>query len=503
MGGAAALLLAAAGYLSGQKAATYLEFGKVVALGLNNVEVQMEDPRLNRTVRRSFQLSRETRADLVHVGDDVEVIYTPAANGEWMLARLIALQGDIPTVGPAPDRPAKVRASRSTLPASTVATVKPAPPIVRPDAPVVARAATPGTPIATVPRKSRANLGRSASSRNSSTATLAKPAPSPATGSPTPATLVLPNSGTIAQVPTVIRVPLGGSTALVNPAAPRATVVAAQPMGDLCNRTAQWSSQPVTLAVLDFRYPTEKEEARDIAQVGGGSGTVLADEVYNLLADNPRLALSRGDRQKLFRMDFAGAARLGRQLGVDAVLLGTFVPVEVPNADPEFPPPTQAYTLRAGIVETCTGELLYKLGSESCPPSSNGSCSGSEITAKQATNPGANLQAFGPPLANLLAPVLEEGTLPGTKGDAGSITEVRGTAVTVRITPGASLRAGDQLGVHASRLAKIPSTNTLHVFRNELVGRVTLTRVSGGYAYGTFAGEPSPLPGDLADLITQ
>ncbi len=463
---------------------SYLEFGTVVALGRRTVDVQTQDPRVGRAVQRSFTLSRETQADLVHVGDNVEVIYSAGRSGEWMLERLIALHGEVPKVGPAPNRPAL---------------------------PAVAEPSTPAASVAAVPKRSRSTLGRSAAARASKNTTGAggvarTPAPAVSPVVAGPAAPVRPVSlGVVAPsaVPPVSRVGLGGAPGMVNPAAPRAIAVMQQPVGELCNRTQGWAAQPVTLAVLDFRYPTEREEARDLAQVGGGSGTALGDQVYNRLSADPKLVLSRGDRDKLFRMDFAGAARLGRQLGVDAVLLGTFVPVEQPVPDPEFPPATQAYTMRAGIVETCTGELLYKLTSSTCGEASAGTCPGASVTAKQASNPEGNTTAFAEPLRHLLAPMLDDGTPAGVSGDAGTVTEVRGANVTLRITSGAGLRPGDQVGVHAFRLAKIPSTNTVHVFRNELIGRVTLERVSGQYAYGTFAGEPAPLPGDTADLITR
>ena len=50
---------------------SYFEFGTVVALGQKNVDIQLYDERKQRIVQHSFVLSRETRADVVHVGDTV------------------------------------------------------------------------------------------------------------------------------------------------------------------------------------------------------------------------------------------------------------------------------------------------------------------------------------------------------------------------------------------------------------------------------------------------
>ena len=76
---------------------SYFEFGTVVALGQRNVDIQLYDERRQRTVQHSFVLSKDSRADVVHVGDTVEVIYTPGV--DWTVRRLVMLTAGIPKPG--------------------------------------------------------------------------------------------------------------------------------------------------------------------------------------------------------------------------------------------------------------------------------------------------------------------------------------------------------------------------------------------------------------------
>jgi hypothetical protein len=277
-----------------------------------------------------------------------------------------------------------------------------------------------------------------------------------------------------------------------------------------CNRGSDdWPTQPLRLAVLDFRYPTEKEESHDIGTTGGGSGTAVADLVYDRLDKLDEFGMIRGDRTKLYRADFAGAARVGREIGADAVLAGTFAPVDPPpGSDPDFPPP-KSYELRAGIVDTCTGQLLLRLTSVQCPPgldpnqpANAPSCTRRSVTAKQASDPREQASAFRLALDALLYPLAHNGPPPGTEGSAGVVTAVADAKVTIKIAPGASLKPGDQVALHAWRLTKNPTTYTLHNLHDEEIGRVTLASAQGGVAIGTYAGDFPPKPGDTAEIVT-
>ncbi len=79
---------------------TYYEFGTVVALGQRSVEVHSYDQAKKKVVRHSFALSSDTRADLVHVGEVVEVIYTSNA-GQLTARRLVSLSAGVPKAGDA------------------------------------------------------------------------------------------------------------------------------------------------------------------------------------------------------------------------------------------------------------------------------------------------------------------------------------------------------------------------------------------------------------------
>ena len=475
---------------------TYFEFGTVVALGKHDVDLQTFDPQRQRLVQRSYALSKGTQADAVHVGDKVEVIYqVGAAGAEWVLTRLLVLHGEVPKAGPADNGLAVDVAPKTSAarPAGNAA-ASAAPAVPAPVSAPLQATATTTVPPAVVPQRKPVNTGRTG--RN---AAATVPARTPAAGNAlnkapavaaksAAATQPVALGGTAGKaIPGVVSIPLGVGGTAAAPRTPGLRGVTQEAPGQECGREADWPSLPISMAVLDFRYPTENEEANDVSKTGGGSGTAIADLVYNQLsAEQPEFQMRRGDREKLFRMDFAGAARLGRQLGVDTVLLGTFAPVEVPSPDPAYPNPVKAYTLRAGVVETCTGQLLYKLTSITCPAAPGGgpppvkgaqppSCPGSEISVKDTVNPLESAAAYKQPIDMLLGPLLHNTTPAGVIGSAGVVTAVNGNTVTLRVGP-QGVRAGVPVSIHAFRLAKNPTTNTLQRFEDTEIGRVTVQR---------------------------
>ena len=499
---------------------SYFEFGTVVALGTKNVDIQLYDERKQRTVQHSFVLSRDTRADVVHVGDTVEVIYTPGV--DWTVRRLVLLTAGIPKPGSPADGGHDVPAATAAkLPASTAGAKVPA--LVNAGVgrgtsasakvPTPANPALRGAPTPTVSASTARNValpGATAATSATTARNVVIPAPTgSAKATPAASEVDLGNAGK-PRPTSVIDVPLGAGEAAL-PKTPTAKTVARELPAEECNRSsADWPSQPLRMAVLDFRYPTEREEAHDFGTTGGGSGTAVADLIYSRLDQLNEFAMSRGDRTRLYRADFAGAARVGRELGVDAVLAGTFAPVDPPpGSDPDFPPP-KSYELRAGIVDTCTGQLLMRLTSVSCAegldPNSSvnaAACKRFSVTAKQAMDPKEAVGAFRVPIDALLHPLEHNGPPPGTEGSAGVVTAAENGEVTVKLPAGLQLKAGDQIAVHAYRLTKNPTTYTLHNLHDEEIGRVTIKSVRGGTATGSFVGDFPPRVGDTAELITE
>lgn len=491
------------GQTSNPNIASYFEFGTVVALGTRNVDIQLYDERKQRTVQHSFVLGRDSRNDTVHVGDTVEVIYTPGT--EWTVRQLILLTAGIPKPGMPAD------AGREVPAATTARLPQPASGAKVPSA-VNAGVAAGAAPGPKVPNPTTAAIrGGSAAAREAAAAkNVVIAAPVVASKAPAAASSVDLSSAAKPKATAVIDVPLGAGEAATPKIAVARTVAREMPAEE-CNRSStEWPSQPLRLAVLDFRYPTEREEAHDVGTTGGGSGTAVADLVYARLDSLNEFAMSRGDRTRLYRADFAGAARVGRELGVDAVLAGTFQPVDPPpGSDPDFPPP-KTYELRAGIVDTCTGQLLMRLTSVSCPdgldPNSSinaASCKRFSVTAKQAMDPKDSAGAFRQPMDALLFPLEHNGPPPGTQGSAGVVTSTENGAVTIKLPPGSQVKVGDQIAVHAYRLTKNPTTYTLHNLHDEEIGRVTVKNLHAGMASGAFVGDFPPHPGDPVELIPE
>ena len=450
---------------------SYYEFGTVVAIGSNSIDLQNFDPQLQRMVQHSFALSSRTRADVVHVGDPVEVLFT-AGSGEWLLERLIVLAAGFPLSG-LPPAPASREASRGA-------------------------AATARQPA--VARDKRASPA-AVSSGSAAHAAPSSPAAQPA----------LLGSAAAPKSTSVVPVALGSpAEAKARANAGKTNAVAIDHPAEECNRSsADWPAQPLRIAVLDFRYPTEHEEAHDNGISGGGSGTAVADLVFARLEDDEqsddRFLVSRADRRRLDRSDFAGAARLGRQLGVDAVLAGTFVPVAEPADAEGFAVVPKTFELRAGIVDTCTGQLLLQTSSVVCagavsPGITAGadpkSCTRYAITASESANPKAYLQDFKAPLDALLYPLEHQ----GASGQGGGVvTRVSQDKVTVQLPTHSGVRAGDQLVLYASRLAKNPTTYTLQNLQHGEIGRMSIQTIQGDLASGSYTGDFTPHAGDRAE----
>lgn len=475
--------------------ASYFEFGMVVALGQRDVEVQTFDENKRKLVQHSFALGRETRADKVQVGDAVEVIYVQTGT-EWTLRRLILLSAGIPMMGP----PVAARGGGARLPVQGAAPGPATPKAVTLAPGLAGKRGSAGAKAATL-------AGPAGKSTGSEARGVKLPTGGVSTGTKgVEVPVALGRAGT-PKVAEVVEVPLGGPAESVTAPAVKEKAVALERPSEECNRSAaDWPGRALSLAVLDFRYPTEREESHDISRTGGGSGTAVADLVFARLEGLPEFALSRGDRQKLYRADFAGAARVGRQLGVDAVLAGTFVPVEGAVEADGFAAP-RTWELRAGVVDTCTGQLLMRLYSETCAAgvepgtTGGGDCKRYSVTAAEAADPAVQAGAFKVPLDALLYPLEHNGGAGGQAGAAGLVSEVGAGGVTVRLAARSGVKVGDVLAVHARRLAKNPTTYTLQNLRDDEIGRVTIGSVRGGTAVGTFAGDIPPRVGDAVEML--
>jgi hypothetical protein len=453
---------------------SFFEFGTVFSIGQRSVDLRVYDQAKHTVVQHRFYLSKDTRADVVRAGDVVEVIYT-SENGVFTAQRMIEASNLAPkaAVAAAPKTGANAP-GKSTAKAGSVAI------------PSATAAPKASAALAT----NGVNLGKSA-----------------AVGK-VPATAAVGLGATVeGKVPTPTALTLaGGEAAPPHTAQPKA--IAHDTPAEECHRSdPDWPSQPIRLGVMDFRYPTDKEEAADMNEKGGGSGTLVADLVFDRLEKNPDYLLARGDRDKLYRGDFAGAARLGRLMGVDAVLAGTFQPVPQQKDQDGFDVGPKYYELKAGLVDTCTGQLLMRLISVKCadgsipdvagPSGPAQGCTRYSVTQKQAADPRDDPKSFGPALDSLVGPLVQA---TATTGGGAKVSETAGTAVRIF---GANAKVGDTIAIHATRLAKNVTTDTLRNLVDEEIGRVVVQSVSGGLATGVFSGDYVPKVGDAAVVLVQ
>ena len=454
-----------------EKPQTYYEFGTVYSIGQRSVDVRVYDQAKHTVVQHNFELAKDTRADVVRVGDVVEVIYS-SDGGVLTARRLLLTGGGVPKAG-----------GTAASPGSGAGT--------KPAGKAVAKAGAMAAGSAALSARGGVNnvsLGKTVEGKVPGAVSVG---------------LGEKVEGRIPSATALGALNMGGGEA-ATPKLAQPRLVAHDRPTEECNRSdAGWAQQPIRIGVMDFRYPTDKEEEADLTAKGGGSGTLVADLVFDRLGRNADLQLGRGDRDKLYRGDFAGAARVGRQMGMDAVLAGTFQPVEQKTDQDGFTTGPKMYELKAGLVDTCTGQLLMRLVSVKCadgsipdvagPSGPAQGCTRYSVTAKQAADPRDDPHSFGPALDAMIGPLV---TVPAAPG--GKVKETAGNAVRIA---GLKAKVGDTIAIHASRLAKNVTTDTLRNLMDEEIGRVVVTAVSGGVATGTFTGDYVPRAGDAAAVL--
>ncbi len=462
----AGLLCGTRGLSQTDAAAVKSDFGIVIAHSGASVQLQVYNDKNGEVEIHRYMRTADTQSDVLHAGDQVQVLFV--LNGQTRILRRA-------TILPAPlDDNAKKNASN--------------------------RSGVIGKPTTAVSDLSRNN--------KRATVKLAKQANLPSgvaargatTGTSNPAALELGGNVT-AKVPTVISVPLGidggyGAKATQ----PVSRSVAFETPAAACHGSDKdWPTAPLRIVVLDFRYPAEREDAHDVGTASGGSGMAVADLVYARLKRSPEFEVDRGDRRRLDRTDIAGAARLGRELGADAVLEGTFFPVDGTAGSEGAAVGVKGYELHAGVVDTCTGQVLLKLRSEDCTTAPG--CRPMVLSPEVAQDPGAHAAAVGTLADALLAEL--EGSGPAATEGAGSVVGVWNGKVTVRMAAGTVVKTGDRLSVRATRLAKNPTTYTLQYKRAGEIGWVVVRHVDGLTASGGFEGDIPPKVGDRVEVVRQ
>jgi hypothetical protein len=496
-------------------AAPLTETGTVIRHDLTSVMLQVFDTATSEVVLHPYLMTEETRGDLVHAGDQVQVVYhlngssrvlnvieilpTPVSSGTWTRASGNRAEAKPATVQDVP---------RATAKAAAVPKAVTVPAITRGTATSTTKRST--VADAKLPTQKPGQRDAKVSDARLEAAPIVRGAPVQAA----PRDVSLGNSAK-GVVPKATDVPLGIDAGYSKAAPVPVTrpVVHEAPLAACHASDEDWATLPLRIAVLDFRYPTDREEAHDIGRESGGSGMAVADLVYTRLGEIPEFAVDRGDHRRLDRSDIAGAARLGRALGDDAVLEGTFFPIQEASGSEGDGGKLRGYELHAGLVDTCTGQVLMKLSSVVCPNGDSNSkdCTHVMVTAREADDPTAHAAAFKRALDGLLDKLEHNGGF-GTGGVAAASTAgvvvgagvavgLGADEVTMRMNAGISIRPGVEVAIHAKRLAKNPTTFTLQYLQGGEIGRVVVDRVSGTTVTGRYHGDIMPKGGDTVELV--
>ncbi len=212
---------------------------------------------------------------------------------------------------------------------------------------------------------------------------------------------------------------------------------------------------PLKVAVLDF------DSGRADPQVGQSLSKYLSDQLatdrsYSVV-NREKVASAMAEHGKDTLITQETAAKIGRAVGADAVLMGRVSnsPVAL-RASPsnafraEIAPAQPA--VYASLIDSATGKTLR--------------------VAQASAHPG-NLEAA----AAVLGKALEL---------RATVTDVNGGIVTLDIGTKAGVKPGDRFRI-------------LH--GDEVLGEATITAVKEGFAVGTFEGAKKPQPGDQAVFI--
>jgi hypothetical protein len=273
--------------------------------------------------------------------------------------------------------------------------------------------------------------------------------------------------------------------------------------------SATWASDPIRIAVLDFAYIAPdglSSKDKDLTRFPA-TGTSVADLIAEQLQHDTRLEVVRMDFDSI-PGDRSDPVQTGKGPDVDAVLVGELIETDAPPLSPlehiTFRKPVPALHLRARLIDARSGALLLTMEADGCSGGSSGDCPAAGFRqARTFRLQAADLNALaasrvGLAAKSLIAPM--ENPSGVAAAQAGRIMRVSGNILTIALSVGSGVKAGDTLTVYSSGLTKNPATGTLSEARGQQVGVVQIAGADGVEATGTFIGSLVPAIGDSVKL---
>ena len=300
-----------------------------------------------------------------------------------------------------------------------------------------------------------------------------------------------------------------------------------------------FSQQKKRVAVLDFDYGTVRSAVASIWGTDQDVGRGIADLlVQKLVQDGKYSVIERKALDKILaeqnfansdRADNSTAAKIGKMLGVDAIVIGSITQfgrddkstavggagwargpfgiggVKVKEAK-------AICNISARVVDTTTGEILAAVTGEG-----RSTRSGTSLIGGGGGSGGGGVGAFDMSSHNFAATILGEavtksvdstgtqlsaaaGNLPTRKVEVnGLVADVSGNTLILNVGSKAGLKVGDRLEIsRALRTVKDPATGKVLKTVANKIGDATVTEVDADSATVSYVGSTTPKVADTA-----
>ncbi len=292
------------------------------------------------------------------------------------------------------------------------------------------------------------------------------------------------------------------------------------------------------VAVLDFGYASVMTSTQAVfgtqQNIGKGISDMLVDKLTN---DGTYRVIERNAIQKVLteqnfsnsdRVDASSAAKIGKILGVDAIITGDITQFGRDDKNMNLGGAGGGWTgyalghvgntkskavvaITARLVDANTGEVLASTTSKGESKRSGGFLDGGGSNYHGGGGGGASMGS-----SNFAETIIGEATVSAvtqlaTGLEAGStkfgvaevvpvsgmVADVAGADIIINVGSVAGVRVGDRLMVtHPLRTVKDPATGKVIRTIENTVGELTITSADASSAVGTFKGSPSPKVGD-------
>jgi curli biogenesis system outer membrane secretion channel CsgG len=302
-------------------------------------------------------------------------------------------------------------------------------------------------------------------------------------------------------------------------------VIAAQPPGSLLVAQAK-TGQKKRIAVLDFDGGSISGNPYAAGFLGLGAAKGVGDLVINKLVDNGTYrVIERGKIDQILqeqnlgdsgRVDASTAAKIGKLLGVEAVLVGSITQFNVDSKAKGFSvgglfgnssvKNTAIVQLTARLIDTETGEIIATAQGQGSASAKSGGTSVLGIGGSTANvnNDSLLTQAANDAVAQMVTVVAQsESKLSAYSGTAnnaeGLVADITDGQVTLNKGAAAGFAKGMKVSIErVSKVVKDPATGKVIRTVSSPIGQIELIEVTKDYAVGRVVSGVGFKPGDTA-----